>query len=160
VDRTVLGDVPAPAEAVQHVARDCALLGGARRVCLVSLGERLERAAELEAAVTAGAPVVHGGVLAGLPPRSGVHSASLRGRLLGPAPAPQSSAMPGPVAYKRFLWLSCGSYGSAPAQAPGPFVPPGPCGAGILRRRSCVACFLSKISSTLPWRVETPPSAP
>lgn len=36
----------------------------------------------------------------------------------------------------------------------------GPCGTGILRRRSCVAYSLTKIPGTLPWREETPPSAP
>ena len=54
-------------------------------------------------------------MLAGLAPLLGVHSASLRGRLLGPVPTSQSSAVPGPVCVYDVFWLlSFGFYVSAP----------------------------------------------
>jgi hypothetical protein len=143
---------------VQQLARDCTPFG-VRQVCLVSLGERLERAQSprpplLQAHRSCTGECSQGSypVRASTPqaPWPAVGSSAVRRR---------APAIPGPFVYDVFWLLSFGLYVSAPARrAPVPQAPPGPAVREMSLRRSCVAYFLREFPGPCP-RVDRPPSA-
>ena len=64
----------------------------------------------------------------------------LRSRLLGPVPAVAELRTSPNLVFDAFLWLSFGSYGSAPAQAPDPSV-----NSGALRSRDSSTALLRRL---------------
>jgi hypothetical protein len=76
---------------------------------------------------------------------------------VGPVPAPQGSAAPGPVVSTTFWLLSCRIVHVRSGPSGPSFV--GACGARISLRRSFVAYFLREFPGPCPLRVDRLPSA-